>query len=105
VVGGGVPVTAEREYWFARRFPLGNPRSAMGPVHWKGWAITFLFVSILSAGGMAFAWLGASGQMVEGVTIFAATAVIAMGGFLTIVSLKSDKTRTVAEYRKAAWRA
>lgn len=98
-------MSEQQEYWFARRFPVGNPRGAMGPVHWMGWTVTFAFVSVLSAGGIAFAWLGASGQMVEGITIFAATAVISMGAFLTVVNAKADKTRTVAEYRKAAARA
>jgi hypothetical protein len=92
------------EYWFARRYPVGHQSQSYGPVHWKGWAVTGVFVAVLSTGGMAFAWLGASGQMIEGVAIFALAALAGGGGFISIASAKTDKTRTVADYRKEAAR-
>lgn len=94
-----VPVT---EYWFARRFPVGNPRNAMAPVHWKGYAIVATYVTLLVLGGLAFAWLSAGGRAILGAAIFAAAAVIGASLFISLSSAKGDKTRTVAEYRKDA---
>jgi uncharacterized membrane protein len=90
-----VPVT---EYWFARRFPVGSPRNAMAPVHWKGYAIVAAYVTLLVLGGMAFAWLGASGELIKGAAIFAAAAIVGAGLFIVLSSTKGDKTRTVADY-------
>jgi hypothetical protein len=94
-------MSAQTEYWFARRFPVGSPRKALAPVHWKGWALSVAYVLVLAAGGFAFAWLGAGGRMVEGVIIFALAAAIGAGGYIAIAEAKSDKTRTVEDYRKA----
>lgn len=90
-----VPVT---EYWFARRFPVGNPRNAMSPVHWKGYAVVAAYVTLLVLGGLAFAWFGASGNLILGGVIFAASAVVGASLFLVLSSTKGDKTRTVADY-------
>ncbi len=92
------------EYWFARRFPVGSPRNAMAPVHWKGYAIVAAYVTLLALGGVAFAWLGAGGQLILGAAVFAAAAVIGAGLFIGLSSAKGDKTRTVAEYRRDAQR-
>lgn len=92
------------EYWFARRFPVGNPRNAMGAVHWKGYAIIAVYVTMLVLGGMAFAWLGASGELIKGAVIFGGSAVIGAGLFIFFSNNKGDKTRTVADYRKDARR-
>jgi hypothetical protein len=96
-----VPVT---EYWFARRFPVGSPRNAMAPVHWKGYAIVAAYVTLLVLGGVAFAWLGADGRLILGAAIFAAAAVVGASLFIGLSSAKGDKTRTVAQYRKDAQR-
>lgn len=88
------------EFWFARRFPLSNPRKAIGPVHWKGWAVTAIFVAALGAGAVAFAWFGASGQMVTGIIVFALVAAACSAWFVSVAYSKADKTRTVADYRK-----
>jgi hypothetical protein len=96
-----VPVS---DYWFARRFPVGNPRNAMAPVNWKGYAIVAAYVTLLVLGGLGFAWFGASGQLILGATAFAAAAVIGAGLFIGLSIMKGDKTRTVAEYRKDARR-
>jgi hypothetical protein len=98
---GVVPVT---EYWFARRFPVGSPRNAMGPVHWKGYAIVAAYVTLLAIGGVAFAWLGASGELILGAAIFGVAAIVGAGLFIGLSNTKGDKTRTVAEYRRDARR-
>lgn len=98
---GFVPMT---EYWFARRFPVGNPRQSMAPVHWKGYAIVAIYVTLLVLGGIAFAWFGAGGQFALGVALFVAAAIVGGGLFIFLSYAKGDKTRTVAEYRKDAGR-
>lgn len=96
---GALPVT-EREYWFARRFPLGHPRQAYAPVHWKGYALSLVFVAALTGGGVAFAWLGASGNMFMGVAVFAVVALLAGLWFTLTAKANGDPLRTVADYKK-----
>ncbi|WP_395648169.1 hypothetical protein [Terricaulis sp.] len=93
------------DYWFARRFPVGNPRNAMSPVNWKGYLATLAFVLSLGAAGVVFAWLGASGEMLKGVLIFAGAAIVGTAAFLGVVNAKGDSSRTVADYKKGAARA
>ncbi|MGH6949989.1 MAG: hypothetical protein ACREH4_03900 [Vitreimonas sp.] len=94
-------MSAAREYWFARRFPVGHARKALAPVHWKGWVLSAVYVLLLCAGGFAFAWLGAGGRVVEGVIVFVLAAAVGAGGFITIAEATANKTRTVEDYRKA----
>ncbi len=89
------------EYWFARRFPVGNPRNSFAPVHWKGWAAAAIFIAVLAIGAAAFAWMGASGFLVHGMVVFAVAALVGMVWFVTIAQVKGDKSRTVDDYRKA----
>jgi len=91
---------SEREYWFARRFPLEDPRQSYAPVHWKGYAVALIFVSALTAGGVAFAWLGASGDLFMGILVFAGIAIVAGGWFILTAKANGDPVRTVADYKK-----
>jgi hypothetical protein len=91
---------SEREYWFARRFPLSDPRQSYAPVHWKGYAVSLIFVAALTAGGFAFAWLGASGDMFTGILIFSGVAIVAGAWFILTAKANGDPVRTVADYRK-----
>ncbi len=88
------------EYWFARRFPVGDPRNAMAPVHWKGYAVVGAYVTLLVLGGVAFAWLGASGQLLLGGAVFAAAAIFGASLFIAMSNTRGDKMRTVTDYRK-----
>lgn len=87
------------EHWFARRFPLSDQRRAMAPVHWKGYAVTLAFVSGLTLGGVAFAWMGASGYLWQGVVVFAIAALVSGGWFVAVATAKGDRQRTVVDYR------
>lgn len=99
--GRAVPMkTKPKEYWFARRFPIGDRRQAYAPVHWKGYAVSLAFVVALTAGGAAFAWLGASGDMFQGVMIFAMVALVAGVWFMMTAKANGDPSRTIADYRK-----
>lgn len=91
---------SEREYWFARRYPLGNPRRAYAPVHWKGYAVSLVFVSALTAGGVAFAWFGANDNLFMGIMIFIGVAILAGAWFTLTAKANGDPVRTVAEYKK-----
>lgn len=95
-----MPVTEPKEYWFARRFPFGDRRGAMAPVHWKGWAVSFLFVIALMLGGVAFAWFGAQDDLLKGAAIFVVVAFFATIWFIGTSQRKGDLVRTVADYKK-----
>ncbi len=88
------------EYWFARRFPLGDGRNAMAPVHWKGWLVALGFGFILTIGAVLFAWLGAHEQIVKGAAMFIVTAIVGMVWFIGMSQRKGDPVRTVADYKK-----
>jgi hypothetical protein len=96
---GALPMS-EHEYWFARRFPLGSPRQAYAPVHWKGWAVSLIFVCALTAGAVGFAWLGASGDMFMGVMVFIGVAIVAGLWFTLTARANGDPVRTVDDYKK-----
>jgi hypothetical protein len=96
---GALPMS-ERQYWFARRFPLGDPRQSFAPINWKGYAVSLVFVSALTGGGVAFAWFGANDDMFEGVLIFAIVALLAGVWFTMTAKANGDPIRTVADYRK-----
>lgn len=89
------------EYWFARRFPLSDPRRSVAPVHWKGFAVAGIFVAALLIGAIAFAWMGASGYLMQGAVVFLAAAFVGGGWFITVATSKADHKRTVEDYRKA----
>lgn len=89
-----------KEYWFARRFPLGDHRNAMAPVHWKGWLVSSIFVLVLMIAGVAFAYLGATDQLMFGIAEFILVAFIATSWFLLTSRANGDPVRTVAEYKK-----
>jgi hypothetical protein len=93
------------EYWFARRFPLDDPRQAMAPVHWKGYAVACVFLAALLIGGAAFAWMAVSGAIVQGAIVFACAAFVGGGWFIVVALSKGDKSRTVADYKKVRSRA
>lgn len=93
-----MPVT--QEFWFARRFPLDNPRSAMAPVHWKGFAATGVFIAAMVGAAGAFLLLALSGAMIWGAIAFALSAAIAGLWFIAVAQAKGDKQRTVADYRE-----
>jgi hypothetical protein len=86
------------EAWFARAFPVGHPRSAMGPVHWKGWLAILAYVGATLAGALAFLVMAVAGLFVTGVILFAVTAFGALLALLIIVSLKGDDGKTIEDY-------
>lgn len=94
-------MSGETEYWFARRFPAGDRRNAFAPVTWKGYAATAIYVAVLLIGGAGFAWISASGYLIQGLLVFSVAAMVGSVWFISVANAKGDKTRTVADYRKA----
>ncbi len=90
------------EPWFARRFPLGDMRSGMAPVHWRGWAVVGTLVLAIIASAAFGAWLASIGQALKGGAAFGLFAFGAGLGFTRVVNKKGDHVRSVAEYRKDA---
>jgi hypothetical protein len=88
------------EYWFARRFPLGSPRAGLSPIHWKGYAVVAIYVTVLTAGGLAFAWFGANGNLPEGIALFVMAAFLGTIFYISVTRHKGDRIRTVADYKK-----
>lgn len=98
-------MSGERQYWFARRYPLGNPRSSMAPVHWKGWAVSIAFVALLLGGAGAFVWFSLEGNMLEGAAMFGVLAFMAGAWFVLMTTANGDHVRTVADYKEEKKRA
>jgi len=92
-----VPVT---EYWFARRYPMGDHRQAMAPVHWKGVAVAAGFVAAMLFGAAAWAWMVRTQRPVEGLQLFLVVTFADVIWFLTTARARLDRTKTVAEYKK-----
>ena len=98
---GAVSVKPKAEFWFARRFPLGNPRQGYAPVHWKGWAATLAFVLALAGGGAYFAWDALIEQnFMQGAAVFIVAAFVGTAWYLLVVRANSDTLHTVAEYKE-----
>ena len=89
------------EYWFARRFPVGDPRSGMAPVHWKGWAMFGVFVAALAMGALGWLLTDLNGHWLMGLVAFVSLAVLGAGMLLISVAQHGDTARTVEDYRKA----
>ncbi len=88
------------EYWFARRYPIGNGRNGMGPINWKGWLVAAIFVIGLLADGGVFAWFAFNDQVFKGATAFAFIAFMLGLWFIGISHKKGDHVHTIADYRE-----
>jgi len=96
-----VPVTKKAEFWFARRFPLGHSRQGYAPVHWKGWAATFVFLAALGAGAAFFLWDAmVEENFVQGAAVFIVAAFVGTAWYLLVVRANSDTLHTVADYKE-----
>jgi hypothetical protein len=93
-----------KEYWFARRFPLGSPRSGLAPVHWKGWLCALIFVAVLLLGAGAFAYFALRDEFPHGAAIFAVLAIVGGGWFILVSQANADRVRTVADYKREKMR-
>lgn len=89
----------DRDAWFARRFPVGDPRNSMAPVHRRGWMVAGGFMAALGLGALGFFALALFGFLIAGILVFIAMALLGGFGFVLVAQWKGDRTRTVADYR------
>ncbi len=101
ITGASKAARTTEEYWFARRFPKGNPRNSMGPVHWKGWAAFAVFTMTLVGGGLLFLLLAIWGSLWIGMIVFALIAWGSLMALLKVVAMKGDQTKSTEDYLKA----
>lgn len=93
------------EVWFARRFPLGDMRSGMAPVNWKGWLVAVGFVAGMGIGAALFCWFAGNDQMMKGALSFAGVAAVAALGFIRVAHQKGDHVNCIRDYHKGKLRA
>ncbi|MDX2238797.1 MAG: hypothetical protein NW203_14635 [Hyphomonadaceae bacterium] len=85
--------------WFARRFPVDDPRNAMAPASWKGWAVAGGFIAAMIAGGLVFAVVAIAFGVIWGAIAFACIATGAAATLIALSVAKGDATRTVEDIR------
>ncbi|MBY0564489.1 MAG: hypothetical protein K2P58_09905 [Hyphomonadaceae bacterium] len=93
------------EYWFARRYPLGDMRSGMAPINLKGWLVAVAFCVGLALGGAAFWWFASNGLTVKGALSFAVIAGVSALGFIRVANQKGDHVNCIKDYHKGKLRA
>lgn len=86
-------------YWFARRFPLGDPRKSVAPVSAMGWIMIAAFVFDMIAGAALFLWLATIDQPFMGVLSFLVLTASGWGALMFLVRRKSDHQHTVEDYK------
>jgi hypothetical protein len=107
---------AEQEYWFARRFPVGDRRNAMSPVTPEGYRIAWTFVLwmvggalaalvLLSLGGWAMYALGPTSVvtwLLGALTpvVFIGCAVYGAWYFISQAKERGDHQHTVDDYKQ-----
>lgn len=91
--------TPQTEYWFARRFPLSDPRQAQAPVHWKGWMVVAGFFGTMALGAAALVWFGGHDELVKGAALFALAAFIGGLWYVSVARVRGDRIRCVKDYR------
>ena len=93
------------EYWFARRFPVGHPRSSMSPINDKGWAVVRAFVWWMAGGALGAIALALLGLFVlpyvwvAAPIIFFACAMFGAWSFTLAAQQHGDPNHTVDDYK------
>ena len=90
------------EFWFARRFPIGNPRNAMAPVSPEGWRVVWIFVGCMVGGAVLALVLAALGAYILGFVAFVGLAIAGAWYFIKTANARGDTTRTVDDYKRMA---
>jgi hypothetical protein len=88
--------------WFARRYPVGDTRTAIAPVSRDGWRTMYIFVGCLVLAAGSGAALGATGHWMFAGAAFLAFGVGGTTYFNVMSSMYCDDKHTVAEYKSGA---
>ncbi|WP_395820049.1 hypothetical protein [Devosia sp.] len=88
-------------YWFARSFPLSEPKATrMAPVSGEGWAVVALFVGCLVAGVVGLATFAFTyRQPGVGVVTLLGFTVVGAAALIAAIRLRGDRAHTTEEYR------
>ena len=87
------------EYWYARRFPVGHWRNAMGPISPKAKRVTWALLGGFGFGLSGFFILGLAGNWQLGVLIFAVIAGAGSWYYFFEPIRRFDRFHTVEDYR------
>jgi hypothetical protein len=96
----------ENKYWFARRFPLTDPRNSMSPVTPEGYRVAWTFVGWMAGGAIAAAvilviallWMPLLGVLAP--VIFIGCAIYGAWYFITQARDRGDHQHTVDDYKQ-----
>ncbi len=86
------------EFWFARRFPVGNRRNSIAPVSREGRLVVAGFIFGMLLGALVFMAMAAAGELILGAATFAVIAGLAGGGFIIVAQKRADQKHTVDDY-------
>jgi len=88
-------------YWFARQFPLSEPKATrVGPVSTEGLMVVTFFAAALIAGAAGlFLFAFTYGAPLLGFGLFLCFALVGTAVLVVAVAMRSDKQHTVAEYK------
>ena len=87
-------------YWFARRFPVGQPGDRMDPISREGWMVVWSFGGALVAGFLALLVFTLAFQRpLIGFIILLVLSSFAMTAMLMLSKQRGDQKHTAAEYK------
>jgi membrane protein implicated in regulation of membrane protease activity len=87
-------------YWFARRFPVGQPGDRMDPVSREGWMVVWVFAAALVAGFVALLVFTLAFQKpLIGFIILLVLTSLGMTALLMLSKQRGDHKHTAAEYK------
>jgi hypothetical protein len=93
-------MSAPQQHWFARRYPIGDMRPGLAPIHWKGWALIGGFILALAGDAALAAWFAERDEIARGTAFCLMVAFGALLGFIRIRNTKGDHVKCVADYRE-----
>jgi hypothetical protein len=87
-------------YWFARRFPVGEPGDRMDPVSREGWIVVWSFAAALVVGFLSLLVFTIVFQKpMIGFIIMLVLASLGMSALLMLSRQRGDQRHTAAEYK------
>lgn len=86
------------DYWFARRFPVGDKRNAVAPVSREGRFVVMGFLMAMLVGMLFFIVMAIAGRLVLGGATFAIMGGLGGAAFIAASYYKLDRNHTVDDY-------
>ena len=88
-------------YWFARRFPVGQPGDRMDPISREGWLVVWSFAAALVAGFLALLVFTLAFQKpLIGFIILLILASLSMTALLMLSKQRGDQQHTADDYKQ-----